>query len=316
MDILSFLKNSEGKNIFIFEGNNKIAINSYKNELIQYLKAKYNLEVKYYDTNAQTGIIVEELNTTSCFGRTLVVSTNSKISVEKIKNTKNFLILELDQKNQIKLPKLQNIQHILLQKKQDIFSDLIKYYAKQHSILIEDNAIKIIINYFFTNDFSIENEIIKLKLYFHDKKILTYKDLSIFFQDYSYSINKLCQSLIYSDLQSFLKEINNFIEDEYILLIRSLLRYFNIMLEYLLKLEKGIPKELAIQDTKKLNFYDDRALNYIVSEKFNSINMRHILICLMDLEKKYKTLIIQKKYTIMYGLISVFIIIKNSKRKP
>lgn len=304
MDISSFLKKSEGKNIFIFDGNNKLAMNSYKDELINHLKNQYDLDIKYFGASANPDQVINELQNQSCFGRTLVIYANGKFPLERLNGMKtNFLILELDGKITVKIPKLSNLQYCLLQKKQDVFADLIKYYAKKHSILVEAGVMKALINYFFTNDFSIEYEVLKLQC-----------EESDFFQDGSYSINRLFQSLLYSDANSFFREMDNFTEDESMILIRSLLRNFNIMFEYLAKIKNGTSREIATQEARRLNFYDDRALSYIADGNLSITIIRLALETLMALEKEYKTSI--SSCILQCGLTNVFLMIKNSKVKP
>lgn len=218
-----------------------------------------------------------------------------------------------------------------ISKEENIANTELAIEASEAYLQTEDNfesedkniIIEIITDNLVRNNFSIEGEIQKLILYFSTKKklnSLNRENLKNYYleQNMECSIKELCKGLFLRHKKDLFTELELFREDEYVLVIRSLLKFVNNIYKFII-LFKDCGKEEALAEIKKVPFYDYYIYNYIIELLTNSKDARlrlletlpKALFHLMLLEKDYKSLSLNKKCLIKERLMEIIILFQK-----
>lgn len=313
MTISLFLDQSNKKKIFIIECENEIIAQAYEHELCKLLQSKFKLRQKRYNFDrSDIAAVLDELHAYAFLETSLIILNCENFPIEKVGDIQHFFLLRC-KKFYKKIAGCDNILHIAISKRYDIFNDLIKYYARQNDIKLDFAARSLTARYLFNNNFSILKAIEKLKLYFNKKNIISVKDLLNYFNCNQNSINKLNKSLALSDIKSFFEGLEVIQQNEGMLIIRSSIRYFSAIFEFLRKSEGGMQKQDALHEAKKQNFYDTQVLEDFLQNKMHSKTIQKVLVQLLYLEGKYKSTKLCKRQIILCFMYEIFFSLKNTK---
>ncbi|WP_227028935.1 hypothetical protein [Neorickettsia sennetsu] len=297
------------KRIFLFEGQLELIYLAYVKEIQEIFKRSGQLLVEHvYFKDCSHTLLLEKLHSPSCFGRVFFTYDDPKLSLEKIGKIENYLCLYSRDGFKVH-PQRDDLVRIAFS--DATLEELVIYYSNKYCLNFGGEAIKVFVQHLKRNAFAIDTEMLKFKHYFGARDI-TVDDMLTLCEPASPSVNRFCRSIFALEVHDFYDSIAQFSEAEGMLMIRSLMKCCDAILDVLTSAVRGIPKNEIIKDLRKKQFYDLEIIDQALKNVFYQDRAKIMLLALPKLEAQYK-LFPERRFTLLVaGLSSLFAQMKQS----
>ncbi|WP_238522977.1 hypothetical protein [Neorickettsia risticii] len=297
------------KRIFLFEGQLELIYLAYVKEIQEIFKRNGQLLVEHvYCKDCPHGLLLEKLHSPSCFGRIFFTYDDPKLPLSKIGKIENYLCLYSRDGFNVRLQRDDLVRIVF---SDATLEELVTYYSSKYCLNFCVEAIKVFVQHLRRNAFAVDTEMLKFKHYFGARDI-TLDDMLTLCEPASPSVNSFCRSIFALEVHDFYDSIGRFSETEGMLVIRSLMKYCDAVLDVVTSAVRGIPKNEIIQDLRKKQFYDLEIIDQALENVFYRDRAKVMLLALPKLETQYK-LFPERRFTLLVaGLSSLFAQMKQS----
>ncbi|QHD65324.1 hypothetical protein GP480_02600 [Neorickettsia findlayensis] len=300
--ITTFLSSDlASKRIFLFEGQLELIYLAYVKEIQEIFRKSGQLLVeRVYGKDCSHALLLEKLHSPSCFGRIFFTYDDPRLPLSKIGKIENYLCLYSRDGFKI-CPQRDDLVKISFS--DATLGELITYYSSKYRLNFSEEAVRVFVQHLKRSVFAIDAEMLKFKHYFGSRNI-TVDDVLTLCEPTSPSVNKFCRSIFALEVHDFYDSIARFSETEGMLIIRSLMKYCDAVLDVVASTVRGIPKNEIIQNLRKKQFYDLEIIDQAVKNFSYRDRANVMLLALPKLETQYK-LFSERRFTFLVAGLSI-----------